>query len=44
MTNAIKVRVVCPGCGPVLLPARELRCELEVAGANGTELLSSGRL
>ena len=35
MTGAIKVRVVCPGCGPVVLPAKELRCELEPAGANG---------
>jgi hypothetical protein len=35
MTNAIKVRVVCPGCGPVVLPARELRCELESAGGKG---------
>ena len=35
MTNAIKVRVVCPGCGPVVLPAEELCCELEAAGAKG---------
>jgi hypothetical protein len=32
MTGAIKVRVVCPGCGRVVLPAKELRCELEAAG------------
>jgi ribosomal protein S27E len=35
MTGAIKVRVVCPGCGPVVLPAKELRCELEAAGDKG---------
>jgi hypothetical protein len=35
MRGAIKVRVVCPGCGPVVLPAKELRCELEPAGRKG---------
>lgn len=35
MTDAIKVRVACPGCGPVVLPAKDLRCELESAGDKG---------
>ena len=35
MMGTIKVRVVCPGCGPLVLPAKELRCELEAAGDNG---------
>ena len=35
MQNAIKVRVVCPSCGPVVLPAAELRCELEADGSKG---------
>jgi ribosomal protein S27E len=35
MQNAIKVRVVCPGCGPLVVPAAELRCELEADGARG---------
>ncbi len=35
MWGAIKVRVVCPGCGPLVLPAKHLRCELEAAGDKG---------
>jgi hypothetical protein len=35
MTSAIKVRVVCPECGPVVLPAKEIRCELQTAGDKG---------
>jgi hypothetical protein len=35
MINAIKVRVVCPGCGPVVLPAKELRCEVQAPGGEG---------
>ena len=31
----IKVRVVCPGCGPLVVPAAELRCEVEAAGDKG---------
>ena len=35
MQSDIKVRVVCPGCGPLVLPAAELRCEVEVGGGKG---------
>jgi len=35
MQNDIKVRVVCPGCGPLVVPAAELCCELEAEGENG---------
>ena len=35
MSGTVKVRVVCPGCGPVVLPAKALRCELEAAGDKG---------
>jgi hypothetical protein len=35
MQSDIKVRVVCPGCGPLVVPATELRCELEAEGGNG---------
>jgi DNA-directed RNA polymerase subunit RPC12/RpoP len=35
MIGTVKVRVACPGCGPVVLPAKALRCELEAAGDKG---------
>ncbi len=35
MIGTVKVRVVCPGCGPVVLPATELRCELVASGDKG---------
>jgi hypothetical protein len=35
MQSAIKVRVVCPGCGPLVVPAAELRCEVEDEGGKG---------
>jgi hypothetical protein len=35
MGSSMSVRVVCPGCGPVVVPANELRCELEAAGERG---------
>jgi hypothetical protein len=35
MIGTVKVRVVCPGCGPVVLPAKALRCELAAAGDKG---------
>ena len=35
MQSDIKVRVVCPGCGPLVVPAAELRCELEADGGKG---------
>ena len=35
MPSSISVRVVCPGCGPVVVPATDLRCELEAAGQAG---------
>ena len=35
MQSDIKVRVVCPGCGPLVVPAAELRCEVEADGDNG---------
>ena len=35
MSGTVKVRVVCPGCGPVVLPAKALRCELEAPGDKG---------
>jgi len=35
MIGTVKVRLVCPGCGPVVLPARELRCELVASGDKG---------
>jgi hypothetical protein len=35
MQSAIKVRVVCPGCGPLVVPAAEIRCEVETVGDKG---------
>ena len=35
MRSEIEVRAVCPGCGPLVVPAAELQCELEVAGRKG---------
>lgn len=35
MRSAIEVRVVCPGCGPLVVPAGEFRCELEATGTKG---------
>ena len=35
MIGTVKVRLVCPGCGAVVLPARELRCELVASGDKG---------
>lgn len=35
MPSHIDVRVQCPGCGPVVAPADEFRCELEAAGGRG---------
>ena len=35
MSTYIDVRVQCPGCGPVVVPAEEFCCELEAAGGRG---------
>jgi hypothetical protein len=35
MRSKVKARAVCPGCGPMVVPAAELRCELEAAGRQG---------
>ena len=35
MRSDIKVRVVCPGCGPLVVPAADVRCELEATGHKG---------
>ena len=35
MQSAIKVRVVCPGCGPLVVPAADLCCEIEAEGGKG---------
>ena len=35
MQSAIKVRVVCPGCGPQVVPAAQLRCEVEAEADKG---------
>jgi hypothetical protein len=35
MQSDITVRVVCPGCGPQVVPAAELRCEVEGDGDKG---------
>ncbi|MGH9038025.1 MAG: hypothetical protein ACRD0O_19880 [Acidimicrobiia bacterium] len=35
MRSNVKARAVCPGCGPMVVPAAELRCELEAAGRQG---------
>jgi hypothetical protein len=35
MRSAIEVRVVCPGCGPLVVPAQAFRCELEAAATKG---------
>lgn len=35
MRSHVDARAVCPGCGPMVVPAAELRCELEAAGRQG---------
>jgi hypothetical protein len=35
MQSAITVRVVCPGCGPLVVPAADIRCEVEAEGGTG---------
>src|ERR1044072_4427727 len=35
MPSVIEVRVVCPGCGPLVVPAAKLRCEVEAEGDRG---------
>lgn len=35
MRSSIEVRVVCPGCGPLVVPAEEFRCEVEANGNQG---------
>lgn len=35
MQSAITVRVVCPGCGPLVVPAADIRCEVEAEGSTG---------
>jgi hypothetical protein len=35
MHSEIEVRAVCPGCGPLVLPAAEFQCELEASGPKG---------
>ena len=35
MRSKVEVRAVCPGCGPMIVAAGELRCEVEVAGRDG---------
>ena len=35
MDSAVKVRVSCPGCGPLVVPAADVRCELESSGSKG---------
>jgi len=35
MQSAIKVRVTCPGCGPLVVPVAEVRCELEAKADKG---------
>ncbi len=35
MRSKVDARAVCPGCGPMVVPAAEVRCELETAGHRG---------
>lgn len=35
MDSTVKVRVTCPGCGPLVVPAADVRCELEANGSQG---------
>ena len=43
MHSDISVRVVCPECGPVVVPARELRCKLSpTLVSGGDEAQSAG--
>lgn len=35
MSSTLSVRVVCPGCGPVVVSASAMRCELEAGAARG---------
>src|SRR5437899_10907274 len=35
MHSEIEVRAVCPGCGPLVLPAAGFQCELEASGPKG---------
>jgi hypothetical protein len=35
MPSYVDVRVACPGCGPMVVPADEFMCGLDAAGATG---------
>jgi hypothetical protein len=35
MRSKVEVRAVCPGCGPMVVAAADLCCELEAAGRDG---------
>lgn len=35
MRSKVEVRAVCPGCGPMIVPAEDFRCELETASREG---------
>jgi hypothetical protein len=35
MRSKVEVRAVCPGCGPMVVSAAEIHCELEAAGRDG---------
>jgi hypothetical protein len=35
MRSTIEVRVSCPGCGPMLVPAGEFQCEVDASEGKG---------